>query len=93
MGDMADFALEAVYDDEEYRGEYFSGRMCRQEAYERGIIDELGYEGRPFAISKSCRCCGKTGLSWMEHKGKWRLGKNGKLHECSINPLKETGDD
>lgn len=92
MGDMADFALGSVYDAEEYRSDYFSGRMDRQEAYERGIIDELGYEGRPFATTKTCRCCGKSGLSWIAYKGKWRLGENGKLHICTVNPLKEEGE-
>lgn len=47
MGDMADFALEEVMDDEDAYTDFATGGMSEAEAYERGIIDELGYEIRP----------------------------------------------
>ena len=47
MGDMADDALESVYEDEDARLEYKIGNMDIGEAYDRGIVDELGYEDSP----------------------------------------------
>ena len=44
MGDGADLALEEMEDDEEAREDFRHGQMSDEEAYERGIIDELGYE-------------------------------------------------
>lgn len=41
---MADFFINQVLDAEEDRLEYRLGQMDIEEAYERGIIDELGYE-------------------------------------------------
>lgn len=43
MGDGADMALDAIEDDEEERLNYLIGKMTYQEAYEKGIIDELGH--------------------------------------------------
>jgi len=37
-------ALDNAFDDCEEYEEYLMGRFSPQEAYERGIIDELGYE-------------------------------------------------
>jgi hypothetical protein len=44
MGEMADYTLEEVEDNEEARLDYHLGIIDDQEAYDRGIIDELGYE-------------------------------------------------
>lgn len=44
MGDGADMALDAVMSEEEARLDFHSGCMTKNEAYDRGIIDELGYE-------------------------------------------------
>jgi len=44
MGEDADLALEEMEDFEEAREEFRHGQMSDEEAYERGIIDELGYE-------------------------------------------------
>ena len=44
MGEMADFELDEVLDEEDAREDYRAGRMTKEEAFERGIIDELGYE-------------------------------------------------
>lgn len=46
MGDMADFFLEQVMEFEEYRFLYHAGEMEAGEAYDLGIIDELGFEAR-----------------------------------------------
>lgn len=44
MGDGADLALEEMEDFEEDRCLFRTGQMSDEEAYERGTIDELGYE-------------------------------------------------
>ena len=44
MGDMADDFLDDVMDMEDARLDYRTGLMSDEEAYERGIIDELGFE-------------------------------------------------
>ena len=44
MGEMADFELENVMDEWEAFLDYRAGLMTDQEAYERGIINELGGE-------------------------------------------------
>ena len=44
MGEMADFTLEDTWDEEEAQLDYHLGNMPEDEAYDRGIIDELGYE-------------------------------------------------
>jgi len=44
VGDRADMALDNAFDDCEEYEEYLMGRFSPQEAYERGIIDELGGE-------------------------------------------------
>jgi len=47
MGEMADFELDEVLDEEDAREDYRSGVMSKDEAFARGIIDELGYEPEP----------------------------------------------
>lgn len=80
---MADFALDQVMDMEEDRLDYHMGLMDPQEAYDRGIIDELGYEGRGGNPLKSCKHCGQTGLAWKRIEGKWRLSSgSGEVHTC-----------
>lgn len=52
--------------------------------YEREREDSDG----PPIRTKICRCCGTTGLFWIKHKGKWRLGDaKYRLHICPVNPL------
>lgn len=43
MGEMADDFLDEVMDYEEDRLDYIHGNLSDEEAYERGIIDELGF--------------------------------------------------
>ena len=96
MGDAADMALDECMNFEDARTDFHTGEMDEAEAFERGIIDELGYEanwstGRGgFAQTKTCRRCGSPGLVWDRHQGKWRLFQSGssRLHECPVNPLK-----
>ena len=52
MGDMADFALDEVFDEEEAREDFRQGKMDQVEAFERGIIDEQGYEPLPSSGGK-----------------------------------------
>lgn len=44
MGDMADFFLDEVADFEDAIYDYHNGNMSDEEAYDLGIINELGYE-------------------------------------------------
>ena len=44
MGDMADMFLDEVMDYEDLRLDYRSGKITDEEAYDLGLIDELGYE-------------------------------------------------
>ena len=44
MGDGADLALEDVEDFEDDRLAFRLGQISREEAYERGVIDEEGNE-------------------------------------------------
>jgi len=93
MGDMADFFLEHVEDMEEARFEYRSGSMSDFEAYELGIIDEMGfYIGPKYGKDRSrvCRCCNKGGLLWGKVGDKFRLFENGVIHRCPANPLANT---
>ena len=95
MGEMADFYNDQVEEMEYQRGNYRMGLMGDLEAYEQGIIDELGYEAGPYTGRspelKTCRCCHKTGLHWMmTPKGKWLLTEgNGKAHDCPKNKYKK----
>lgn len=89
MGDMADLALEAVFDDEEVWTDYCIGNITVEEAYERGLVDELGGEIGSEArfITRTCRCCGKSGLRWGNMSGKWLLYDGATLHACPAVPL------
>ena len=92
MGEMADFALGEVFDFDEDVQRYRSGQMSDQDAYESGIIDEMGYEPSARTAGgklKTCKYCGQTGLNWKKLNGKWRLHKGLLLHHCPVNPLKE----
>lgn len=47
MGEMADDFLNDVIDFENQRFAYHLGQMSDEEAYDLGIIDELGFEYMP----------------------------------------------
>ena len=47
MGDMADMALDDCMDFEDLRTEYHCGNMSVLDAFDAGIVDELGYEYAP----------------------------------------------
>jgi hypothetical protein len=75
--------------------------MSTQEAMECGVLDEYGAlphgstwptRNRSRPAAATCRCCGETGLRWMQHDGKWMLGNNGSLHECPVNPYRPNRD-
>ena len=44
MGEFADYTLEDVMDEEDDRLDFYTGHINNEEAYNKGIIDELGYE-------------------------------------------------
>jgi len=85
MGDMADFVLNDVLDDEEARARFRSGGMSQISAFDRGIIDELGFEGKGADIKKGrtvCKHCGQGGLLWKQYYGRWRLFELTRIHTC-----------
>ena len=71
MGEMADYYLDQQWDDEDEWGNW--------------IIDPS--DGGPPTSTKTCRCCGKTGLHWDLRDGKWRLFDGRGIHSCKVNPL------
>jgi len=85
MGDMADFVLNDVLDDEEARSRYHSGNMSETSAFDRGIVDELGFEGENNKRRRltTCKYCGQGGLLWKRtNNGRWRLLELNKVHTC-----------
>lgn len=84
MGEFADYALEETMNAEDDRLAYRLGDMSQFEAYELGIIDELGYEAGPrMSVPKRCRHCGATNLHWGQTTIGWRLfSADNTLHEC-----------
>ena len=92
MADMADFALGDVMDAEDDRFAYIMGDMSDGEAYERGIIDEMGGSNHPPILGRSgesatkqCAHCGVGGLQWVSvDHDRWRLADHdGNLHTCT----------
>jgi hypothetical protein len=93
MGDMADFCNEQIEEYENHVADWRCGRMPAHEAYEMGIVDELGYGALPSTgqiKTVTCRCCQCSGLTWGKHQGKWRLFSGTAIHACPANPLKST---
>lgn len=89
MGDMADLELEQVEHYEERRLAYHLGQISDADAFDEGVIDELGYEYIPSRQnSQTCYCCKQTGLHWKPYHGKWRLFDNDGIHKCPVKPLK-----
>lgn len=86
---MADFYNEQVEEMEFQRSNYRAGGMSDIEAYEKGIIDEFGYEHFDTTNKKkTCRCCQTENLHWASREGKWFLFDDKGLHKCKVNPLK-----
>lgn len=91
MGEFADYAVEECLTMEDFRLDYRLGFISHGEAYEKGVIDERGYEHHPYPTptTKTCKCCGQSGLTWGNHGGKWRLFDGGSVHRCPVNPLRD----
>ena len=77
MGDIVDSMFQFMSDP------FIDGLEHYDRNYPKEDSDSV-----PVTKTKTCRCCGETGLKWMEHNGKWRLG-NKTLHVCPVNPLTE----
>ena len=93
MGDGADLAIDQMMTEEEHRLDFHTGNMSITDAYDLGLVDELGYEywpgwGAKRVIQKVCRCCGKGNLHWNQVDCKWLLHDANGVHQCQINPLK-----
>ncbi len=55
--------------------------------------DEYGEEPEdgdgPPQRTKTCRMCGRTGLTWALRNDKWRLHDERGMHVCPVKPLNE----
>lgn len=90
MGEMSDFELDKVFDEEENSLKWKLGAYQFDEAFDAGIIDELGYEIDLIKNdTKTCKYCGKTGLKWKIEKKdkKYRLFEGEKVHQCRKKEL------
>lgn len=92
MGMHADDAIGESLDEDDLRFQFLHGGMDIIEAFDRGIVDGHGGMMHPYqpATTKTCRCCGATGLTWGKHQGEWRLFRGTLLHHCPTNPLRRT---
>lgn len=51
-----------------------------------GILHRRSYRRENIQHSKTCRCCGETGLRWVLDDDKWALACGDKIHVCPVNP-------
>lgn len=84
MGDMADYFLECVEEEEITRLEYLHGNISDLEAYDMGLVDEWGVLQLPgHQKATACKYCKKKPLYWEETERGWRLfDLEGKMHSC-----------
>ena len=77
MGDGADLAMDQAFDAwiEGTDGEY-DPDGCEHE-------DSFWFSRNKKTKTKTCRYCGKRGLSWVDTKFGWRLFDKNHLHTCS----------
>lgn len=69
MGEMSDFELDKVFDEEENLLKQKLETSSFDEAFDTGMIDELGYEINSIKNdAKTCKYCGKTRLKWKIEK-------------------------
>lgn len=86
---MADYALDQTLDMEDLRFDYRRGLLSVEDAYDLGIVDELGYEDRtpmfqPAPTTMTCKWCGESNLSWKQVETGWRLADSkGSVHSCT----------
>jgi hypothetical protein len=82
MGDMADFALEHMMDDDD---RHYSGEIDEETGEPYPSPFTFRSSSRvPKQIKRiTCRNCGKEGLRWKEHrKLGFRLYEGHTMHEC-----------
>lgn len=79
MGDGADMAIDAMFEEQEYR-------ELNPDEFEDENSDYSPVPKRYAPKLKVCRQCGKGGFHWQKSKesGSWRLfDKDNKVHNCS----------
>lgn len=84
-GEFAGYAIDESIDAENDRWLYRQGVMSESTAHDLGIVDHMGrYQHAPTfrSSSKTCRHCGKGGLSWARMEKGWRLCSGGIAHVC-----------
>ena len=88
MSEFADMAIDRGFTELEDLMDYRGGAISDMEAYDRGVIDEMGGEigntnyGSYRHRSITCKHCKLTGLHWLNTKDGWRTASNGIVHEC-----------
>jgi hypothetical protein len=85
MSEFASYAVGEAMDAENDRWLYRQGIMSDADAFDLGVIDHCGqYCHVPMfsALYKTCKHCGSHGLTWMQTKTGWRLGRGGAVHVC-----------
>lgn len=92
MGEMADFALEHSMDDLEEYWAWEEGGRDPQEGYDKGILDELGYENvdtrfpNLSAIKSKIKHSGEGPCPKCKAETILREGKFGKFYGCTNFP-------
>lgn len=85
MGDMADYTLEGLESEPWYPAD-----IQHSDYFANVMYDEVtgGFEGPGIQTAKTCRYCGKRGLTWGRHNGGWRLFDDDELHVCTQGTLR-----
>lgn len=84
MGEFAGYALQETEEAEWDRFLFRRGEISHAQAYDAGIIDELGYEYSAYRPAKPlvCKHCGQK-CRWVKTAAGWRTGElTGEIHKC-----------
>lgn len=82
MGEMSDFTLDQIMNEDDLYIRYLLGDLELREAYNQGIINEMDGLSGTESPPKTCGICGEKNLSWKQVSGKWKLFKGNKIHKC-----------
>ena len=89
MGMHADDCVEMAFD---AANMLLDDDLDTPDLIEAGILNEGGgleqhpLYAAPTPATKTCRCCGKGGLTWGRVDGRWLLFDGDEMHACPVNP-------
>ena len=85
---MADDFLDYILTEyDPWEAEFGIPSDTRISGFDNVMMTEDGsFVGPRRATTKTCRCCGTTGLTWGQHEGRWLLHDNNGVHQCPKNP-------